>query len=190
MIKVDGVIVVEGKSDVAFLSNFIDAQFVTTNGSEISKETIEYLKTLSKNKDIYVLTDPDFPGERIRKVLDENIPNLKHCFVSKDKSIKHGKVGVAESTVEEVENALKNAITSKTTNLGSITTSDLVSLGLSGAPNSEENRKKVSEHFHLGYSNSKTFLKRLNYCNITIEEIKKVLWTLILILKTSKHISF
>ena len=69
MIKIDGVIVVEGKSDVAFLSNFINAQFVTTNGSEISKETIEYLKTLSKNKDIYVLTDPDFPGERIRKVL-------------------------------------------------------------------------------------------------------------------------
>ena len=160
MIKIDGVIVVEGKSDVAFLSNFINAQ---------------YLKTLSKNKDIYVLTDPDFPGERIRKVLDENIPNLKHCFVSKDKSIKNGKVGVAESSVEEVTNALKNAITSKTTNLGEITMSDLVNLGLSGSENSDENRKKVAEHFHLGYSNSKTFLKRLNYCNITIEEIKKIL---------------
>ena len=41
---VDGVIVVEGKSDVTFLQEFVDAIFVTTNGSEISKETIEYIK--------------------------------------------------------------------------------------------------------------------------------------------------
>ena len=45
--RIDGVIVVEGKSDVAFLSNFIDTEFVTTNGSEISKDTIEYLKKIS-----------------------------------------------------------------------------------------------------------------------------------------------
>ena len=32
---VNGIIVVEGKTDVAFLSQFIDAEFVTTNGSEI-----------------------------------------------------------------------------------------------------------------------------------------------------------
>ena len=44
--KVDGVIVVEGKSDIAFLSNFIEAEFVITNGSEISKDTISYLKKI------------------------------------------------------------------------------------------------------------------------------------------------
>ena len=45
---IDGVIVVEGKSDVTFLQEFIDAIFVTTNGSEISKETINYIKELKK----------------------------------------------------------------------------------------------------------------------------------------------
>ena len=82
--KIDGVIVVEGKSDVAFLSNFIEAEFVTTNGSEIPDSTIEYLKEISGKSSIYVLTDPDSPGEKIRAKLNENIPNLKHCFVKKE----------------------------------------------------------------------------------------------------------
>lgn len=173
--KIDGVIVVEGKSDVAFLSNFIDAQFVTTNGSEISKDTIQYIKRLASNNNVYVLTDPDFPGERIRKILDENISGLKHCFISKDKSIKHGKVGVAESTKEEIENALKNAITFNSKNIGTLTMSDLISLGLSGQPDSEEKRNEVSNKLNLGHCNAKTFLKRINYINIKKEELEKLL---------------
>ena len=70
---VDGVIVVEGKSDVTFLQEFVDAIFVTTNGSEISKETIEYIKELKKNNRVIVLTDPDSPGNRIRNILNEQI---------------------------------------------------------------------------------------------------------------------
>ena len=50
--RIDGVIVVEGKSDVAFLSNFIDSEFVVTNGSEVSKDTIEYVKKASESKPI------------------------------------------------------------------------------------------------------------------------------------------
>ena len=49
---VDGIIVVEGTSDVSFLTQFIDAEFVTTNGSEIPTKTIEYLKKSSGNRDI------------------------------------------------------------------------------------------------------------------------------------------
>ena len=175
--KIDGVVVVEGKSDVAFLSNFIDAEFVTTNGSEISKETISYLKTISKSKDIYVLTDPDYPGERIRHVLDENIPNLKHCFVKKENSIKHGKVGVAESTKEEVVRALKNAITTNSHKVGNLTMNDLVDLGLSGQEDSSIKRDIIISKLSLGYCNAKTFLKRLNYCDINKDELRKMLWT-------------
>lgn len=185
--KIDGIVVVEGKSDVAFLSNFIDAEFVTTNGSEISKETISYLKNSKKN--IYVLTDPDYPGDRIRKVLDENILNLNHCFVEKEKSIKNGKVGVAESTKEEVEKAFKNAV-KVTYQIGTITMNDLVALGLSGEDNSEDKRNKISKELNLGHCNAKTFLKRINYSGISIEELKAHLWTKNPTSKTLKHISF
>ena len=170
--KVDGIIVVEGKSDVSFLSSFIEAEFVITNGSEISKDTIEYLKSASKDKNVYVLTDPDSPGERIRKILDENIDGLNHCFVNKENSIKNGKVGVAESTKEEIKKALDNAVKTNQNQLGTITMSDLLKLGLCGVEDSEAKRNKISKELNLGHCNAKTFLKRLNYRAINIEEIK------------------
>ena len=170
---IDGVLVVEGKSDVSFLSNYIDAEFVITNGSDIPNETIEYLKNVSKRKKIYVLTDPDSPGKRIRDVLDENIPNLNHAFISKEKSIKCGKVGVAEGDITEILEALKNAITTNKDNKGCLTTNDLYELGLLGKEDSKEKREIVSKKLHLGHSNGKTLLKRLNYLGISKEELKK-----------------
>ena len=174
--RINGIIVVEGKTDVAFLSEFIEAEFVTTNGSEIPVKTIEYLKKSSQNRDIFVLTDPDSPGKRIRDILDANINNLHHCFVAKENSIKHHKVGVAESTQQEVLNALKNFITTTTSPKGNVEMSDLVNLGLVGLNNSDEKRIKICEKYHLGYCNAKTFLKRINNCGITFEELKGNLW--------------
>lgn len=173
--KIDGLIVVEGKSDVAFLSSFIDAEFVVTNGSEISKDTISYIKKVVETKPVYVLTDPDYPGERIRKILDENVKNLNHCFIKKENSIKHGKVGVAESTREEIETALKSAVRTSKNQVGSLTMNDLLELGLIGEENSSYKRDQICNAFNLGHCTAKTFLKRLNYCNIKIEDLKKIL---------------
>ena len=172
---VDGVLVVEGKSDVSFLSNYLDAEFVITNGSDIPESTIEYLKEVSLTKKIYVLTDPDSPGKRIRDVLDQDIPNLNHCFISKEHSIKNGKVGVAESNIEEVLEALKNAITTSKNDTQTITTQDLYDLGLIGQTDSNEKRELVSMKLHLGYCNGKTLLKRLNYLKINKADLKKLL---------------
>lgn len=172
---INGIIVVEGTTDVSFLSQFLDAEFVITNGSAIPQTTIDYLVKSSGNRDIFVLTDPDSPGKKIRDVLDSHIPNLKHCFVSKEKSVKNGKVGVAESTKDEVLEALEKYIQTKQSNVGTITHSDLVKLGLEGSDDSSIKRKTVIEKLHLGQCNAKTFLKRLNYSGITIEELKNLL---------------
>ena len=48
MITIKEVIVVEGKTDVATLSNIIKAEFIVTNGFEISEETIELIKKVEK----------------------------------------------------------------------------------------------------------------------------------------------
>ena len=173
--KINGIVVVEGKSDVAFLSTFIDAEFVTTNGSEISKKTIEYLQKSSGNRDIFVLTDPDSPGKRIRDVLDQNIPNLKHCFIAKEHSIKKNKVGVAESSKEEVLKALSNFVEATTSKVSNITASDLVKLGLIGEENSLAKRNKIADKYHLGFCNAKTFLRRVNYSGLTLEDLKSSL---------------
>ena len=172
---VNGIIVVEGITDVAFLSQFIDAEFVTTNGSDVPQKTIEYLKKSSEKRDIFVLTDPDSPGKKIRDTLDQNIPNLKHRFVSKENSIKNNKVGVAESTKEEVLNALDKYIETNKDQIGSISRADLNRLGLEGDVDSSLKREKVINKFHLGHCNAKTFLKRINYSSLTIEDIKSCL---------------
>ena len=172
---INGIIVVEGITDVAFLSQFIDAEFVTTNGSDVPDNTIEYLRKSAENRDIFVLTDPDFPGKRIRDELDQKIPNLKHCFVNKANAIKRNKVGVAESTKEEVLKALDNYVQTNTVEKGTITHADLVNIGLEGSENAEDKRKKVCDTFHLGHCNGKTFLKRINYAKLSLEDIKKCL---------------
>lgn len=171
----NGILVVEGKSDVGFLNDFIDTEFVITNGSEIPEKTIEYLQKCAKNKDIFVLTDPDSPGKRIRDILDSNIPNLKHCFISKENSIKKNKVGVAESTKEEVLKALSCYFVSKQNYVENIKMTDLVKLNLVGSENSFKNRETLAKKLNLGFCNAKTLLKRLNSCGITIEEIKSLL---------------
>lgn len=172
---INGIIVVEGTTDVAFLSEFIEAEFVTTNGSDVPQSTIDYLKKSREKRDIFVLTDPDSPGKKIRDTLDQQIPNLKHCFISKECSIKNNKVGVAESTKEEVIKALANYIQTNKREVGNITHADLVQLKLEGDENSASLREKVIETFHLGHCNAKTFLKRINYSGLTLDDIKSCL---------------
>ena len=169
--KIDGIIVVEGKTDVEFLSSYIDAEYVITNGSALNEDTISYLK--NAKRDIYVLTDPDFPGKKIRDELSRNILNLKHVFVTKEKSIKHGKVGVAEGDIEEILNAFENAYVERPNPCGNLTMDELYELGLIGKNDSAEKRRKICLELNLGFCNAKTFLKRLNNNKITKEELSK-----------------
>lgn len=170
----DGILVVEGKTDVALLSTYIDAEYVTTNGSAISDDVINYLKFRSTDTKIVVLTDPDSPGKRIRDIIEQNVNNVYHCFIEKKHAVKHHKVGVAECDIDYLLECLNNVVTfSKPTN-PTLTMSDLYELNIIGQ-GSEEIKDKISNHYHLGYVNAKTLLKRLNGLNVTKEELIKLL---------------
>lgn len=168
-------IIVEGATDKAFLLSFLDAEIITTNGSEVSRGTIEYAKEAIKTRDVVVLSDPDSPGKRIRDVLDQNIPGLLHAFVPKEVSIRHHKVGVAESTVEAVLEALDNIHPGKTTKIGNLTMTDFLELGLMGGQESSQKRDLVSKRFHLGFGNAKTLLQRANALGLTKKQIEEAL---------------
>ena len=163
---IEAAIIVEGTSDVAFLSNFIDAEMIITNGSDVPRGTLDYIKSLSKIKPIIVLVDPDGPGIQIRHRLDKEIPGLIHVFLPKTAAIKNGKVGIAQSSAQAVLEALRHPIETKQTTLGKLTISDLRDLGLVGTNNSSRLRDFVSTHFHLGHNNGKQLLYRLNNLNI------------------------
>ncbi len=109
----NGIIVVEGKTDVSVLSSFLDAEYVITNGSAIDNDVLNYLLSRSKNTQIVVLTDPDMPGKRIRDIIEAKIPNVSHCFIEKKYAIKKNKVGVAECDInylKDIYTIYKNLI--------------------------------------------------------------------------------
>lgn len=173
--KIKELIVVEGKTDLIFLKSFLDADIVITNGSEISKNTLEFIKEANKKQGVIILTDPDYPGLRIRNIVSEYIGDCKHAYIEKSKAIKGKKVGIAETKKEDIINALKNVVTYKKDSIKSINEVDLYELGLLGKEDSKSKREKVCEHYHLGWCNAKTFLKRVNMFGLTIEKIKEVI---------------
>ena len=164
------IIVVEGTSDEALLHSFLDVDVVTTNGSEVSRETIDYLKNAAATRSIVILTDPDSPGKRIRDLIAKEVPSAQHAFVRKEKSIKRHKVGVAESSKDEVL-----LVPASSPTRGVLTGADLLSLGLAGCPGADEKRKEVEARLHLGHGNAKTFLKRANAINLSIQDIQEAM---------------
>lgn len=173
--KIKEVIVVEGKSDYTFLKSFIDADIIITNGSEISKETLELIKKANDDRGVIILTDPDYPGIRIRNRISEYIGDCKHAFVEKNKAIKGKKVGIAETKKEDVLFALENVVTFTSSKNKTITYNDLYELGFIGKEDSKQKRDKICQYYHLGWCNAKTFLNRLNMFGLTTEDLKEVI---------------
>lgn len=169
------IIVVEGKTDAAIISSLYKCDVVITNGSAVSRETIDYLKRASLSHEIIVFTDPDSPGERIRSIIDQNVDNVKHAFIEKKKAIKKHKVGVAEASPQAIVEALEHLIPNYTSSNGSLSLTDVEKLGLSGSDNATDLRNFVADYFHIGHVNCKTFLKRLNALGVTKDDLEKVI---------------
>lgn len=174
MKKINEIIVVEGKSDKQFLETFLNADILTCNGSAIDGFDKNYLIELSKTRGVIILTDPDYPGQRIRNEISSYLPVCKHAFVRKENSIKRHKVGVAEASKEEVLFALENVVTFDERKKGSLNETDMMLLKLSGL-DSSANKEKVIKHFNIGHCNSKTLLKRLNLLNVSKETLEAIL---------------
>ena len=164
------VIVVEGQSDVNKLSLLVDADFVITNGSEVSRETIEYIRELSSFRQIIILTDPDYPGMRIRNLINQEVKGCYNAFIKKEKAIKKHKVGVAECDKEELLSALNNMILYHEIETNEkITLQDMFALKLNGNQDASFRRDYLANYYHLGKTNAKSFLKRINMLNVTKE---------------------
>lgn len=168
---INEVIVVEGKNDTKRLQSFFEVETIETHGLGLSKETLDYIKEVNSKRGIILLLDPDAPGEKIRKRINEYIPNLKNAFVFKEDARTSKKVGVEHASKEVLEDALNNLITYKKDNENGLTINDLYELGLIGQSNSEEKRLEVAKKFHIGKCNGKTMLKRLNLLGIKKEEL-------------------
>ena len=175
--KIDGIIIVEGKTDIVFLSSFIDASFYQVNGSAVSDTDIAYLIKAKANNNLIVLTDPDFPGSQIRRKINDNIPGCHNAYITKDKAIRNNKVGVAEATKEEILLALSKLklYSSKTENTSKLTMNDLYDLDLCGKESSKILRGKLCDYLRIGYSNNKELLNKLNLLGIDKKQLEEAI---------------
>ena len=166
------VVVVEGKNDVNKLKSiFPDFEYIITNGSEISKSTLELIKKSSQHDEVIICVDPDVPGEKIRKVIEQAIPSASHVFANKVDAISknHKKIGIEHMNKENIIELFKNVKKTKRNN--NITYLDLYKLGYM---DSKEKRMKACKKYNISYCNAKQFLKRINMFDIPLEELERI----------------
>ena len=166
MVKIKEAIVVEGRYDKNTLSQIVDATILETAGFGIfkDKQQMKLLRKAAEKRGLIVFTDADGAGFVIRNHIKSAIPGkyLKHAYTPdvfgkerrKAAPGKEGKLGVEGMRPEVILDALRKAGATiegetETRTMQEITKADLVVLGLSGMPGSEENRKKLVKKLDL-----------------------------------------
>lgn len=168
------IVIVEGKSDTRRLKEiYPDIVTFQTSGMGLDQEKISELKRLSESGvELICMTDPDYPGERIRAALSAELPNLKHAYVARNKSrAKNGKIGIESAERDEIIKALQNTNVAGT----KATMYDptfMIEFGLSG---NKQKREKFCDRIGIAFGNNKKVLKQLNSFGIDPKFVMKVL---------------
>ncbi len=164
-------IVVEGKDDTVRIKLAVEADTIETNGSAINEATLKQIKLAQEKRGVIVFTDPDFPGERIRRIIDEHVSGCKHAFLPKEKAkSKHG-LGVEHATVADIRHALQSVHTLREDQHEEAVDWRplLLQYGLIGGPLAKTRRNELGNRLHIGYANAKQLEKRLHAFQISRE---------------------
>ena len=106
MKRIKEIVIVEGKTDTQLLKELYDVDTIETHGLALDDKTLELIKEASLTRGVIVLTDPDYPGLKIRNQVDQVVDNCKHAFVDKKDAIGKKKLGIAEANKEAVKKAI------------------------------------------------------------------------------------
>lgn len=176
--KIPEVIVVEGKDDTANLKRYYEVDTYETRGSAINQDDLERIAKLQELRGIIVFTDPDYNGERIRKIIMQEIPQAKHAFLNRGEAVPKSKtkgrsLGVEHASFEDLEKALSGLVGSyEDENFFDITKFDLMRLGLLMGKDSRKRREYLGEALRIGYCNGKQLLKRLELFGVSLAEVE------------------
>lgn len=173
--KINEILVVEGKNDSANLKRYFNCDTIITGGLALTKEKLDTIKLAQQNRGVIVFTDPDKPGERIRSKINEYVEGCKNAFIDKKKARTTKKVGVEHANEEDLKQSLENLMTFTHDFKETISWEEYLSLGLTGRENSSDLRSYLGERLFLGKANAKTLFKRLNMLQCSYEDIVKML---------------
>ncbi|WP_186575698.1 ribonuclease M5 [Aquibacillus kalidii] len=179
--KIKEVIVVEGKDDTARIKQAVDADTIETNGSAVNSYIINQIKHAKEKRGIIIFTDPDYPGQRIRHIISNEVPGCKHAFLPKaEAKAKHDKgIGIEHASVISIKKALENVYEVAEEFDNEITREDLLDYGLLGGEGAKDRRKRLGLRLNIGYTNGKQLLKRLTMFQISkqlfIQSIEQII---------------
>lgn len=174
----DKIIVVEGIRDAAKIKEIYPNQIIyTSNGSEIAKEILKTLKNLEKTHEIILFFDPDYQGERIRKIISSHLKQAQHAFINKEDAInkRKNKVGVEHASHETIKQALNNLLKENQLLKSDCDTLFLYENKIIGHKDSKKLRQKITTKLNIGQANGKTLLLKLRQFNINKKDIIEVL---------------
>lgn len=175
--KIKEVIVVEGKKDTERIQLAVDANTIETQGLALEQETLDLIEHAQKTRGVIVFTDPDYPGETIRKKITQKIPGVKHAFITTEEGVPShkGTLGIEHASIETIRMALSGLYEISSAEETTVSKSFLNEMGLSGGKNSKELRIRLGEELRIGYSNSKQLQKRLTMFGISEEKIRQTM---------------
>lgn len=168
--EIKEVIIVEGKDDISQVKRAVNAEIIATGGFSLPKKTLEQIKGAAKRKGIIILTDPDYPGEWIRREVSKAVKEAKHAFIPKEDAIKEGNVGIENASPKNILLALERARFELQTPRREFNKGDLMKEGLLGVDGATEKRDLLGKILGIGYGNGKQFLNRLNHYGVTRDE--------------------
>ena len=171
-------IVVEGKDDTAAVRRAVGADTIETGGSAIGEDVLRRIELAQERRGVIIFTDPDSPGERIRKIVAERVPGAKHAFLTRDEARGRDGMGVEHASDEAIRRALAAVRSSEPAEGGledAIAWSDLLDAGLIVHADAARRRARMGELLGIGYANGKQFFKRCTLFRITRAEFTQAL---------------
>ncbi len=189
MIKINRIVIVEGRYDKIKLSSILDAVIIETEGFGIfnNKEKQKLIRKLAATKGLLILTDSDSAGFKIRsfirgmvpseQIINAYIPDVFGKEKRKAEASKEGKLGVegidAQTILSVLEKAGVFCETVEEKPRREITKTDLYEDGLSGKADSNALRKKLLNHLDLPERLTSNALLQVLNTFLSFEEYKQ-----------------
>ncbi len=170
-LKIDRLIIVEGKYDKIRLENIVDATVIDINGFNIfkDKKLWKTLKALSANG-VIVITDSDTAGYKIRvflskilsgsEITDVFVPQIPGKERRKNIASAEGFLGV-EGIPDTVLRDCLLRYCSNSEQTANITSADLYELGYTGKPGAQQKKNALLEYLGVQKNVSNKFLLRI-----------------------------
>ncbi|MFB4168706.1 ribonuclease M5 [Virgibacillus sp. JSM 102003] len=170
------IIVVEGRDDTAKIRQAVEADTIETNGSAIDNIILKQIQHAKAKRGVIIFTDPDYPGERIRQIIDNAVPGCKHAFLTRDNARakqSNKSLGIEHASIAAIRKSLQDVYELKNHEDSEITREDLITYGLIGSPKASYRRERLGELLQIGHTNGKQLLKRLTMFQISKAQFEK-----------------